>query len=133
MYSPSNALCSADKSVQIKHFKHHTFIGTCSHFTWFNLQILNFCYRKNWVFYSFSINLQSKPKTFNTPFRSSHPEVFLVKGVLKICSKFAGEHPCESAISIKLQSNFIKITLWHWCSSVNFLLIFKTPFTKNTS
>ena len=36
--------------------------------------------------------------------RSSHPEVFLEKGVLKICSKFTGEHPCRSAISIKLQS-----------------------------
>ena len=32
-------------------------------------------------------------------FRSSHSEVFLRKGVLKICSKFAGEHPCRSAIS----------------------------------
>ena len=28
------------------------------------------------------------------------------KGVLKIFSKFTGEHPCRSAISIKLQSNF---------------------------
>ena len=34
--------------------------------------------------------------------RSSHPEVFLRKGVLKICSKFTGEHPCRSVISIKL-------------------------------
>ena len=38
-------------------------------------------------------------------FRSTHPEVFLGKGVLKICSKFTGEHPCRNAISIKLQSN----------------------------
>ena len=35
-------------------------------------------------------------------YRRSHPEVFLGKGVLKICSKFTGEHPCQSAISIKL-------------------------------
>ena len=34
--------------------------------------------------------------------RSHRPEVFLGKGVLKICSKFTGEHPCRSAISIKL-------------------------------
>ena len=27
--------------------------------------------------------------------RSSHPEVFLGKGVLKICRKFTGEHPSE--------------------------------------
>ena len=30
--------------------------------------------------------------------RSSHPEVFLGKGVLKICSKFTGEHPCQRAV-----------------------------------
>ena len=30
-------------------------------------------------------------------FRSSPPEVFLEKGVLKICSKFTGEHLCRSA------------------------------------
>ena len=39
--------------------------------------------------------------------RSSHPEVFLVIGVLKICSKFTGEHPCRNVISIKLQSKEI--------------------------
>ena len=32
-------------------------------------------------------------------FRRSRSEVFLVKGVLKICSKFTGEHPCRSVIS----------------------------------
>ena len=31
-------------------------------------------------------------------------QVFLEKGVQKICSKFTEEHPCQSAISIKLQS-----------------------------
>ena len=34
--------------------------------------------------------------------RSSPPELFLGKGVLKIYSKFTAEHPCPSAISIKL-------------------------------
>ena len=38
-------------------------------------------------------------------------KVAIVKGVLKICSKFTGEHSCRSLISIK----------------------FRTPFTKNTS
>ena len=37
--------------------------------------------------------------------RSSRPEVFLRKGVLKLCSKFTGERPCRSAISIKLLWN----------------------------
>ena len=66
-------------------------------------------------------------------FRSSHPEVFLGKDVLEICSKFTGEHPCRSAISIKLLCNFIEIALWHGCSPVNLLHIFGTPFLKNTS
>ena len=39
-------------------------------------------------------------------FRSSRPEVFSGKNVLKICNKFAGEHPCRSVISVKLQSIF---------------------------
>ena len=64
--------------------------------------------------------------------RSSHPEVFSEKGVLKIYSKFAGEHPCRSAISIKVQSNFIEITFRHECSPVNWLHIFRTSFLKNT-
>ena len=55
--------------------------------------------------------------------RSSHSEVFLGKGVLKICCKFTGERPCRSAISIKLQI----------CSPAYLLHIFRTPFSKNTS
>ena len=35
-------------------------------------------------------------------FKSSPPDVFLGKDVLKICSKFTGEHLCGSGISIKL-------------------------------
>ena len=65
--------------------------------------------------------------------RSSHPEVFLEKDVLKIYSKFAVEHPCRSVISIKLQSNFIEIALRHGCSPVNLPHIFRAPFSKNTS
>ena len=60
--------------------------------------------------------------------RSSHPEVFLGKGVLKICSKFTGENQCRSAISVKLQSDFLESL-----SPVNLLHIFVTPFPKNTS
>ena len=47
-------------------------------------------------------------------------EVFLFKCVQKISSKFTGEHPCRSVVSVKLQSNFIEITLRHGCSPVNF-------------
>ena len=74
-------------------------------------------------------------------FRSSWSEqkqpslrtVFLRKVVLKICSKFTGEHSCRIVISVKLLCNFIETTLRHWCSPVNLLHIFRTPFSKNTS
>ena len=65
--------------------------------------------------------------------KSTPPEVFLGKDVLKICSKFTGIHPCRSAISIKLQSNFIEIVLRHGCSLVNIQHIFRTPFLKDAS
>ena len=42
--------------------------------------------------------------------RSSPPEVFLSKGVLKMHSKFSREHPCRSVISIKLLCTFFKNT-----------------------
>ena len=62
------------------------------------------------------LNRQASPQ--GSCDRSSHPEMFLRKGVLEICSKFTGEHTCQSAISIKLLCNFIEITLWHGCSPV---------------
>ena len=51
---------------------------------------------------------------------------------MKISSKFTGEHPRRSVILIKLENNFIEITLRHGCS-INLLHIFRTPFLKNTS
>ena len=62
------------------------------------------------------------------------PEVFLGQGVLKICRKITGEHPCQSVILLKLiEINFIEITLRQGYSPVNLLRIFRTPFLKNTS
>ena len=55
-------------------------------------------------------------KTKCVNFRSSRSEVFLRKGVLKICSSFIGE-----------------IALWHACSPVNLLHIFRKSFPKKTS
>ena len=69
--------------------------------------------------------------------RSRPLEIFLGKGVLKISSKYTGEQPWQSAISIKLQGNFIRnfieIAFSHERSPVNLLHIFRTPFPKNTS
>ena len=53
--------------------------------------LVMFRFPKNVFLVDFSI--------FEQIFRSSPPEVFLEKGVLKKCSKFAGEHPCQSVIS----------------------------------
>ena len=69
---------------------------------------------------------------FNQIDRSSPPEVFLEKDVLKICSKFTGKNSCPIAISIKLLYKFIEIALWHECSPVNLLRVLRTPFHKNT-
>ena len=49
------------------------------------------------------------------------PELFLQRGVLKICCKYTGKHPCGS------------VALLHGCAAVNLLHIFKTLFYKNTS
>ena len=54
--------------------------------------------------------------------------MFLGKCVLKTCTKFTGEHPCQSVISINL-----KIILQYGCFPVSLLHIFRTPFLKNTS
>ena len=82
-----------------------------------------------------SWNLIGFPKVGNQRnfSRGSPAEVFLGKGVLKLSSKSKGEHPCRKAILIKLQSNFIEITLQHRCSPVNLLHIFWTLFPKNIS
>ena len=86
-------------------------------------------FRKNW---NSQFSLLKRTKIWKNP--QKHPSRgVLWKGVLKISSKFTGEHPCRSAIWIKLQSSFIEITLRHGCSPVNFLHIFETPFPKNTS
>ena len=58
--------------------------------------------------------------------------MFLGKDVLKVCSKSTEEHPCRSAISMKLLCNFIEITRRHGCFPTNLLHIFRTPFLKNT-
>ena len=49
--------------------------------------------------------------------------------ILDLYSKFTGEHPCKSVISIKLKATLLKSL--HGCSSVNLLHIFRIPFPKN--
>ena len=70
------------------------------------------------------VNLKLPILLWKASLRSSFPEVFLGKGVLKMCSTFT-EHPCRSVISMKL--------FQHGCSSVNLLHIFRAAFPENTS
>ena len=59
--------------------------------------------------------------------------MFLGKVVLKICSKFTGEHPCRTAISVEMFCKFFEIALRHGRSPINLPHIFRPPFYKNTS
>lgn len=64
----------------------------------------------------------------------SNPSMmFFEKVVLKISNKSIAKHPCRCAISIHLQSNFIKLTFRHGCSPVKLTHVFRTPFAKNIS
>ena len=69
------------------------------------------------------------PINFIPDKKSCHQTKQPSRVVLNICSKFIEEHPCQSAISIKLLCNFIEIALCRGCS----LHILRTPFPKNTS
>ena len=62
--------------------------------------------------------------------KSSHPEVFLGKGVLKICSKFTGEHLCWIAVSIKLQL-YLTYRDHELCLGQEFLLFLRYHMLKN--
>ena len=63
-------------------------------------------FSKQIVFFLVISHLSEKPKILIC--RSSLPEVFLRKGVMKICRKFTGEHSCRSVISIKLLATLLK-------------------------
>ena len=81
-----------------------------------------------------NIYIYGIPLSQEVAYKSSHLEVFLEKGGLKIYRKFTGEHPCHSAISMKLQSklesNLIEIIFRHRCFHVNLLYIFRIAFLK---
>ena len=51
----------------------------------------------------------------------------------KICSKFTGEHPYWSEISIKVALQLYWTHIRHGCSPVNLLHVLRTAFIKNTS
>ena len=63
-------------------------------------------------------------------FRPSSQEVFSGKYILKICSNFTGEHPCQSVISITLlKSHFYSNHTSSWVFSCKFSAYFQNTFS----
>ena len=64
--------------------------------------------------------------------RSSRPEVFCKKGVLRNFTKFTGKHLCQSLFFNKVAglrpATLLKKRLWHRCFPVNFVKFLRTPF-----
>ena len=64
--------------------------------------------------------------------RSSRPEVFSEKGVLRNIAKFTGKYLCQSLFFNKVAdlrpATLLKKKLWHNCFSVNFAKFLRTPF-----
>ena len=77
---------------------------------------------------------------WNTSWFTSYIQKQPSRGVLRkkcseniICSKFTGEYPCRSVVSIKSLCNFFQISLRYECSPVNLVHISRTNFPKNNS
>ena len=64
--------------------------------------------------------------------RSSCPEVFCKKGVLRNFAKFTGKHLCQSLFFNKFaglrSTTLLKKRLSHRCFPVNFAKFLRTPF-----
>ena len=57
--------------------------------------------------------------------RSSRPEVFCKKGVIRNFPKFTGKYLCRSLF-------FNKVAVWAWCFLVNFTKFSRTLFSYST-
>ena len=64
--------------------------------------------------------------------RSSRPEVFCEKSVLRNIAKFTEKHLCQSLFCNKVAglrpATLLKMRLWHRCFPVNFAKFLRTPF-----
>ena len=64
--------------------------------------------------------------------RTSRPEVFCKKGVLRNFVKFTGKHLCQSFFFNKVAglrpATLLKKRLWHRCFPVNFARFLRAPF-----
>ena len=69
----------------------------------------------------------SKNHIFQYLNRSSRPEVFWKKGVVRNFAKFTGKHLCQSLFLNKV-AGLLKKRLWHRYFPVNFVKFARTPF-----
>ena len=64
--------------------------------------------------------------------RSSRPEVFCKKGVVRNFTKFTGKHLCQRLFFNKVAdlrpATLLKKSLWYRCFPVNFVKFLTTPF-----
>ena len=60
--------------------------------------------------------------------RSSRPEVFCKKGVLRNFAKFTGKHLCQSLFFNKVAGFSAFLWILHRCFPVNFANFLRTPF-----
>ena len=68
----------------------------------------------------------------NLIYRSSRPEMFCKKGVLRNFAKFTGKHLCQSLFFNKVAglrpATLLKKRLWHRCFPVKFAKFLRTLF-----
>ena len=76
-------------------------------------------------------NRKMKIKSKSNIERSSRPELFCEKGVLRNFTKFTWKHLCQSLFFDKFAglrpATLLKRRLWHTCFPVNFVKFLRTP------
>ena len=98
---------SVRRSLFIFHIKCYKGIKWVYKFAqYFQINLQNF-----WCWQIFAQYFTKKDRGY----RASPLEVFLEKGVLKICSQFTGEHPRRSVISIKMLLLALKLLQMSFC------------------
>ena len=98
------------------HFSYNSLFPNTIHLT--AVKGMIFCKRTG----IFCITLQKQPSTG-----------VLTKKYSENMQQIYKRTPMPKEISIKLFCNFLEIALWHGCSPVNLLHIFRTLFNENTN
>ena len=75
------------------------------------------------------MNLQKS--SLMNPIQKQSSIVFLIKRCSEKMQIFQENTQTEVQFQWSCKAQ-VKVTLRHWCSTLNFLLIFRTPFLKNT-